>query len=835
MPSLENIVSVFKASTTPTLIIYPDAPTFTIAHANEAYLKITGSSLNNIVGKGIIDVFPESDNESAAKRRKALRCGLEHALILKKAHKVRLSRYDIANPGTGNLEPRFWNTDTYPVLDDHNEVEYIVHMPTDVSEFVPEELGSSLETEILRNKSFHHPLFNDYPDGVATIDLYGNFLSVNRVLCEITEASKDSLLQVSFIPFVAPDNFQKVFRFFQKAIRGEIQNFEAKIITAKGNYRTINITNLPVIDNKEVIGIYLIVKDITDLVQAKIQLDRNNQRISSILESITDGFIAFDNNWIITYFNRESEMILGLKREEVIGRNLWEVFPNAKNEKFYLEYHRALSDQISVRFNEYITRQKRWLEVTAYPSGDGLAAYFRDITEKVNSDLQLQEAKERYQALFDFSPLSKWVYDTESQRFLAANETAIREFGYSMEEFLAMHIKDIWFPADIPVLEGVLATAVKEKRSSKFQGRLVKNSGEIIEAQIEGLSLPSWGENARLIQALDITKSIQVERALKTSEQRFKSLVQEGSDLIAIVDSEGNYLYVSPTYKRLGLEPEAMLGRSIFDALHEGDVDRLRDLFFNLEPRKSVQVPPFRRLGGNKEVHWVETVITDLTDDPAVGGVVVNSRDVTQRVQNERKIRESIDQYNNASNTTSDAIYEWDFKSNELRWTKGFEQVFGHEQSGALLRESWFDLVHPEDRDRVVDAICDNLRTRTRNWKMEYRFRAADRNYRFVMDRGFFVYNEAGEPERMTGAIRDVSERVNYIFSIEGLNKRLGEISWMQSHVVRAPLARIMGLSELLRYNEGDITHKELLGLLTDSANELDEIIRKILQQTKSI
>lgn len=278
-----------------------------------------------------------------------------------------------------------------------------------------------------------------------------------------------------------------------------------------------------------------------------------------------------------------------------------------------------------------------------------------------------------------------------------------------------------------------------------------------------------------------------------------------------------------------------MLGRSIFDALHEADVDRLRDLFFNLEPRKSVQVPPFRRLGGNKEVHWVETVITDLTDDPAVGGVVVNSRDVTQRVQNERKIRESIDQYNNASNTTSDAIYEWDFKSNELRWTKGFEQVFGHEQSGALLRESWFDLVHPEDRDRVVDAICENLRTRTRNWKMEYRFRAADRNYRFVMDRGFFVYNEAGEPERMTGAIRDVSERVNYIFSIEGLNKRLGEISWMQSHVVRAPLARIMGLSELLRYNEGDITHKELLGLLTDSANELDEIIRKILQQTKSI
>ncbi|MDB5022221.1 MAG: hypothetical protein JWQ28_3348 [Pedobacter sp.] len=835
MPSLENIASVFKASRTPTLIISPDSPIFTIAHANDAYLAIMGVRLENIVGRALMDVFPESDHEPALKRKKALRSGLEHALILKKAYKERLSRYDIANPATGKLEARFWNSDTYPILDDEDEVEYIVHMPNDVTEYIPAETTLKLENEILSNKNFHHPLFNDYPDGVATMDLYGNFLSVNQVFCDLTESSKDSLLQVSFIPFVAPDNFQNVFRFFQKAIEGEIQNFEAKIVTAKGNYRTINITNLPIIDNKEVIGIYLIAKDITELVHAKLQLDRNNQRISTILESITDGFIAVDNNWIISYFNKEAEMILGVKREAVIGKNLWDVFPNGKKEKFYPEYHRAMSDRVSVRFNEYISEQNIWLEVTAYPSGDGMAAYFRDITEKVHSDLQLQEAKERYQALFDFSPLAKWVYDTKTHRYLAANETAIREYGYSLQEFLSMNIKDLWLPADIPLLDDVLATNVKQKKTSKFQGRLVKKSGEIIEAQIEGQQLPSWGENARLILALDITKRIEAERALKTSEQRFKALVQEGSDLIAIVDSLGNYLYVSPTYKRLGVEPEAMLGLNIFDTLHEADVAHLRSLFFSLQPSISLQVPPFRRLGVNNQVHWLETVVTDLREDPAVGGIVINSRDVTQRVQNEKKIRENIDYYNNITQTTADAIYDWDLRSNELRWTKGFTQIFGHEQSGPSSSEGWFDLVHPEDRDRVVDAIYENLKNRAHSWKIEYRFRAADRNYRFVMDRGFFKYNEAGEPERMTGALKDVSERVNYLCSIEGLNKRLGEISWMQSHIVRAPLARIMGLSELLRYNEGEITQKELVGLLTDSANELDGIIRKILQQTKSI
>jgi PAS domain S-box-containing protein len=835
MPPLENIASVFKASTTPTLIIIPDAPTFTIAHANNAYLEITGSRLENIVGRGLMEVFPERNDESAAKRKKTLRTGLEHALILKKAHKGRLTRYDIANVTTGKLETRFWNTDTYPILTDDNEVEYIVHMPTDVTEFVPEESTSDLETGILSNKNFHHPLFNDYPDGVATIDLFGNFLSVNRVFCEITESPKNALLQVSFIPFVAPDNFQKVFRFFQKAIRGEIQNFDANIVTAKGNFRTINITNLPIIDNKEVIGTYLIAKDITEMLHANIQLDRNNQRISTILESITDGFIAVDQNWIITYFNREAEFILSVSRQAVIGKDLWDVFPKGKNEKFYPEYHRALSDQVCVRFNEYVAAKNMWLEVTAYPSGDGVAAYFRDITDRVKADQELQEAKERYQALFDFSPLAKWVYDTESEKFLAANETAIREYGFSLQEFLSMNIKDLWLPADVHILDHVLATTVKDKQTSKFQGRLVKRSGEIIDAQIEGQQLPSWGENARLILALDITKRIQAERALKTSEQRFKSLVQDGSDFIAIVDSDGNYLYVSPTYKRLGMDPDAVLGKNIFDTLHEADIERLRNLFYSLKPKTSLQVPPFRRLDANKEIHWLETVVTDLREDPAVGGIVINSRDVTQRVQNEKKIRESIDHYNNVTKATANAIYDWDLRSNELRWTKGFKQVFGHEQSGDSLSESWFELVHPEDRDRVVDAIYENLQNRTQKWKMEYRFRAADRNYRYVLDRGFFMYNEAGEPERMTGALKDISERVNYIHGVDGLNKRLGEISWMQSHVVRAPLARIMGLSELLRYNEGEITQKELLGLLTDSANELDEIIRNILQQTKTI
>lgn len=234
-------------------------------------------------------------------------------------------------------------------------------------------------------------------------------------------------------------------------------------------------------------------------------------------------------------------------------------------------------------------------------------------------------------------------------------------------------------------------------------------------------------------------------------------------------------------------------------------------------------------------MRWLETVMTDLTADPAIAGVVINSRDVTQRVQNEKKIRKSIDHYHEVSRTTADAIYDWDLNTNRLTWSKGLKDLFGHEQSGAGLSESWFQLIHPDDRDRVVDALLHHLNAGKTKWKIEYRFRAADRNFRSVQDRGFFIFDDTGKPERMIGALKDISERVNYMTDLTGYNKRFGEISWMQSHVVRAPLARIMGLSELLRYNEGEITHQELLTHLTDSANELDEIIRNILRQTQSL
>lgn len=133
----------------------------------------------------------------------------------------------------------------------------------------------------------------------------------------------------------------------------------------------------------------------------------------------------------------------------------------------------------------------------------------------------------------------------------------------------------------------------------------------------------------------------------------------------------------------------------------------------------------------------------------------------------------------------------------------------------------------------VNRIVADVYANRTSQLQIEYRFRCADGSYKYVLDRSYMVRDSNGNPARMIGSMQDITDLKNYVQTIEENNKRLKEIAWTQSHVVRAPLARIMGLIDLLQ-NYDDLEDVNLLlnNILT-SARELDGIIRKINSKTE--
>jgi PAS domain S-box-containing protein len=118
--------------------------------------------------------------------------------------------------------------------------------------------------------------------------------------------------------------------------------------------------------------------------------DAFNQK-NSTLESIQDGFFSVSKDWIVTYWNKEAENMLGTKKEDIVGRNLWEVYADAINSKFHTEYQKALIENVPVRFEALHDRLGIWLEVSAYPLENGLTVYFKDITTRKSAEIKLKE------------------------------------------------------------------------------------------------------------------------------------------------------------------------------------------------------------------------------------------------------------------------------------------------------------------------------------------------------------------------------------------------------------------------------------------------------------
>ncbi|WP_315791836.1 ATP-binding protein [Fischerella sp. JS2] len=132
--------------------------------------------------------------------------------------------------------------------------------------------------------------------------------------------------------------------------------------------------------------------------ELRIQTEAAHNQISKILESITDAFVAFDRQWQYTYVNEQAIRLLHKTREELLGKQVWEeVFPQQVGTLGYQELHRAINEQVSVIFEEFSQSIGKWLEVHAYPSPDGIAVYFRDITDRKCVEAERARLLEREQ------------------------------------------------------------------------------------------------------------------------------------------------------------------------------------------------------------------------------------------------------------------------------------------------------------------------------------------------------------------------------------------------------------------------------------------------------
>lgn len=180
-------------------------------------------------------------------------------------------------------------------------------------------------------------------------------------------------------------------------------------------------------------GLTVFFRDITIRKEAAEKLRSAYEERNQILESIGDAFFAVDTDWIVTYWNRVAADLLHKSKEEMVGRHLWTVFENAIGSISYTMFYRATETGEIVSFEQYYAGLEKWMEVTAYPSPTGLSVYFKDVTLRKQSDLQIREANERFEKVSGATNEAIWEWNIK-QNTLYRGSGFKKLFGYDAKK-----------------------------------------------------------------------------------------------------------------------------------------------------------------------------------------------------------------------------------------------------------------------------------------------------------------------------------------------------------------------------------------------------------------
>lgn len=473
----------------------------------------------------------------------------------------------------------------------------------------------------------------------------------------------------------------------------------------------------------------------------------------------------------------------------------------------------------------------------------------RNISTAVTKHKQIIEAQreanqqqarmqEEYTALFNSSPLPMCIFDLETLRFLLVNDAACRVYQFSREEFLSMTLGDIRPVEEVPLMEEILS-AVIQKASVDLPNiiRHKKKNGEIMLVKIHVVFVNFNGKKVRLATVADLTPEVQMQNKLIESNSRLKmasEIAGLGYWTNDMVKSEIHW--TDEIYKIFEVDPatfELSVG-NIRMLFHPEDRRKFDPEVYETLENKTINECECRIITGTGKIKWVlerQYLTKDKDGVPVrIEGIMV---DITRRKLQEQNIRESNERFKVLTKATVEAIIDWDIQNNEVIWGEGFHTIMGYD-----LNESdfnlWSDNIHPDDRKLVLRDLSKTISDPAKqNFNAEYRFMKANGDVAFVQHRGVFIRDANGKAIRALGAIIDLTEALARLRKIEVQDKALKDIAWMQSHVVRAPLANLMGLIDLIKSNvDTGVSDSVLLGYISNSAEKLDMAIRDIVMKT---
>jgi len=307
----------------------------------------------------------------------------------------------------------------------------------------PDIAASELAEERLRASEERYRLLVDMiPQNIWTTDAEGRHTYFSRGWYEYSGAAHEDSHGEGWLEFLHPEDRERTLKRWRHSLEtGEPYEIEYRFRGTDGEFRWFLGKAKPLRnDAGEIIEWFGTATDISERKRHEHERERllarerhAREQVTTILESITDAFFAADREWRFTYVNREAERLLRRPREELLGRTVWEEFPEAVGAPFGREYHRAMETQTTVQLEEYYPPLGAWFDVHAYPSADGISVFFRDVTVRRRALEAVRESEERFRTLGNSIPQLAWMADAGGSIFWY-NDRWYEYTGTTLEE-----------------------------------------------------------------------------------------------------------------------------------------------------------------------------------------------------------------------------------------------------------------------------------------------------------------------------------------------------------------------------------------------------------------
>jgi len=459
----------------------------------------------------------------------------------------------------------------------------------------------------------------------------------------------------------------------------------------------------------------------------------------------------------------------------------------------------------------------------------------REAGRRRRAEEELRRSEERFRDVVDNANDVVYTHDLAGN-FTSLNRAGERITGYSRAEALGLNLAQVVAPEYVDMAREMIRRKLSgDAEGSTYELEIVAKDGRRVPLEVSSRLIRRDGE-AVGVQGFgrDVSERRQAHADLRASEERFRALVENSADAIVLVDAQGRVLYQSRSAERIvGYSADERQGRNALELVHPEDRAAVAKKLGECRARPGeIVVAKFR--GHRKDGHWLylEGTAANRLDEPAVGAIVINYRDVTQRERAGEALRLSEERFRLVSRATNDAVWDHDLATGVMWWSDSSHVLFGFSPTEVGHDAAWWAArVHPDDRERVLASSQAALDQGEASWSAEFRFRRADDSYARVVDRAYIMRDAAGRPVRMLGSMMDVTERRSLEEQLVQAQKMeaVGRLAGGIAHDFNNLLTAILGYGDLMLPKLHDPALRGKMQEIRKAAERASALTRQLL------